>query len=380
LNYQKRLTRLREKLETKNLNCILVTENKNRQYLCGFDGSAGWLLVTPNRHFILTDGRYWDQVEQQCPEGELFKYKASEHKNLWTALTTLLKEEQLLPDKRILAVETDSMTLADFRSIKEALEEERISLEEIERMTSNLRECKDEEELGLMQQAALIADRALAAALRNFRPGLRELDLKAELEYQILKCGGATSSFPIIVASGPNGSKPHAGASQRIVGEGELITIDFGAVYQGYCSDMTRTIWYGELPEDSERILRHTRKAQEAGVAAVKAGIKASEVDAAARDYLASHDLEQYFVHSLGHGIGLDVHEAPGIRKSNNSELKVGQVITVEPGVYIPEDTGCRVEDTVVVTQSGSRTLNCFPKQALGSTTPPKELPEEPGS
>jgi len=199
---------------------------------------------------------------------------------------------------------------------------------------------------------------------------MRECDLKAEIEHAILRQGGSSTSFPTIVASGPNGSYPHAGASDRVVGENELITIDFGAVYRGYCSDMTRTIWYGTLPETAHNLIDHTRRAQELALSVVAPGITCQEVDATARDYLRKEELDQFFVHSLGHGVGLDIHESPGLRKSNSDPLCVGHVITIEPGLYVPGQTGCRVEDTVVVTPSGYEVLNRFPKQPLDAEAP----------
>jgi Xaa-Pro aminopeptidase len=349
---------------------ILITDPKNRQYLSGFDGSSGWLLLSGDQYFVLTDGRYWDQVERQCPGAELFRFLPDEHETLSQAVATLLKQENLLNKDQKLTIETDGVSLAVFRALTESLEQSCLEFKECSGLVSEQRECKDEEEISVLSMAANIADRAFAEALRDFHPGLRECDLKAELEYHILRLGGTSTSFSTIVASGPNGSYPHAGASERIINEGELITVDFGAVYQGYCSDMTRTIWYGKLGELEQNLLRQTREAQKVALQAVRPGVACSELDKTARDFLKHQNLDQYFVHSLGHGVGLDIHESPGLRRSTHSPLKIGHVITVEPGVYVPHKTGCRVEDTVVVTDSSYRLLNRFPKQALDSTAP----------
>jgi Xaa-Pro aminopeptidase len=317
-------------------------------------------------------------VKNQCPTARLFRFTAADHENLHGALGALISQENLFPEGKVLGVEVDSMILGTFRSLTQSLTESGVEMKECEGVTRELRECKDSEEIELLQKAASIADTALAKALEKFQPGLTENDLKAELEYQILRAGGSGTSFSTIVASGPNGSLPHAGASHRVVKDGELVTIDFGAVYQGYCSDMTRTIWYGKLPERSREILAHTRRAQELALQAVKAGVVACQVDKVARDYLVRQNLGEYFLHSLGHGIGLEVHEAPGLRKSNEDLLRSGQVITVEPGVYIPGDTGCRVEDTVVVTATGCRILNRYPKQSLDEKHPSTTLVPNP--
>lgn len=367
MNHADRRDRLRAELSKVDQQLLLVSEPKNIAYLCGFTGSAGWLLLTPDSHFLLTDGRYWDQVGRQSPQAELFKFTPQAHQSLAGALFVLLQEKGL---EGTLAIETDGMALSVFRELEKVSKENETAFQESSGLVKALRECKDAEEVELLQKAADIADKALANALAEFGPGKTEFQLKAELEYQILCLGGQGTSFPTIVASGPNGSYPHAGASQRVVGEGELITIDFGAQFQGYCSDMTRTIWYGELSAEHRRLLAETRVAQELAVRAVRAGMATKDLDSVARTHLESVGLGGYFLHSLGHGVGLDVHESPGIRKTDETSLKIGQVITVEPGVYLAGETGCRVEDTVLVEEDGCRVINRFPKQPLDSPRP----------
>lgn len=368
MNRSLRLKALREALKDQGLETLLVSEPKNRRYLSGFSGSSGWLLVTPEAQHIITDGRYWDQVARESPEAELFKFVASEHESLPQALVKLLEERAVsLP----LGLETNGMELSIYRSLTGLLEQHDIGFQEVEGLVHSQRECKDEDEIALLRRAADIADHALSKALAEFEPGRREVELKALIEYHILMLGGESTSFSTIVASGPNGSYPHAGASQRVVQSGELITVDFGAVYQGYCSDMTRTIWYGSLSDRDRNLLGTTREAQDLALKAVAPGKAVKELDQIARGHLEASDLAEYFVHSLGHGVGLDIHEAPGLRNTSDSELCEGQVVTIEPGVYIPGDTGCRVEDTVVVRSGGPDVLNKFPKQALDAERPP---------
>ena len=371
LRYTDRLTALRAQIKDQELSGLLILDPKNRQYLTGFDGSSGWLLVTPKEHFLLSDGRYWDQVARQCPRAKLVRFIPAEHGTLSGALLTVLPPG-------ILGIETDGLALSLYRELIQALERSGFSYEELEGVVRNLRECKDEDEIACLKKAAEIADFALNRALRDFAPGQSELDLKAAIEYQILKFGGYSTSFSTIVASGPNGSYPHAGASERLVGEGEMITVDFGAVYRGYCSDMTRTIWYGRLSERDRNLLHHTREAQKLALESVIPGLKASALDSVARERLREADLDTFFVHSLGHGVGLEVHEQPGIRSTNEAPLKPGQVITIEPGVYLPGQAGCRVEDTVLVTSEGCQILNSFPKQPLDAERPPQLEIENP--
>lgn len=364
-----RLAALRHIMSEQNEAAFLVTDGSNRRYLSGFTGSAGWLLITGTQQWVITDGRYWEQAQRQCPEYQLFKFESSEHKALAGALKALLEGEAQVEVGARLCLELDGMTLVLYRNLESELQS--WTLGEADGRTRELRQVKDSEEIALLRLAAQIADEALDQALKQFRPGQRESDLRAELEYHILRLGGEGASFSTIVASGVNGSYPHAGASSKVVEEGELITIDFGARYQGYCSDMTRTIWFGHLSERQREILSATREAQSRAVAAVRPGITSGELDAIARDYLEERELAQYFIHSLGHGIGLEVHEGPTLRKGTELVLQAGQLVTVEPGVYIPEFTGCRVEDTILVTPDGGEPINRFPKQDLTATHPP---------
>ena len=360
-------------MEQANEDLLLITDRINGRYLTGFTGSSGWTLITKDSCFFLTDGRYWDQLSKESPDSVLYKFLPDEHVDLAGALKALLGE---LVDKSetapIIGIELDGMLIGLHRKLSTVTESLGLKVLETTGRIKNLRSIKDDLEIEALKQAAAIADRSLDAALRDFSPGQTEADLKAEIEYQILKNGGEGTSFSTIVASGVNGSRPHAGASAKVIEEGELITVDFGALFEGYCSDMTRTIWYGELPETERGILSNVRLAQEAALKAVRAGAVAGDLDQIARDTLAEASLDQYFIHSLGHSLGLEIHESPGLRKGRTDELQLGTVVTIEPGVYIPQVTGCRVEDTVVVDSEGYTLLTNFPKQQLNDSAPPK--------
>ncbi len=372
MSLEKRLRLLREGLHKGGEDALLVTNQKNVRYLSGFSGSLGWLLLTQDSEVLITDGRYWEQAARESPEVTIFKYQHKLHRSLSEAATTVLLEVVQLQAGSRICVETDNLTLATFRSLQAALEAKEFVLLESEGRIADLRKHKDSGELVLLRQAALIADRALSATLSERFVGRTELELKAQLEYQLLKQGGEGTSFSTIVASGRNGSLPHAGASDKVILEGELITIDFGTVFQGYCSDMTRTIWYGTLGDREKTLVAATRKAQALVLAKICPGKTCGEVDALARSSLKEDQLSEYFVHSLGHGIGLDIHEAPSLRVDQEDLLEVGHVVTVEPGVYLPNFTGCRVEDTVALSIDGVEILNAYPKQDLNDDRPPQ--------
>lgn len=350
---------------------FLITEGKNRRYLSGFTGSSGWLLVTRDVVYVITDGRYWEQVERQCSEVELFRYLPSEHQSSTGALAALLSGPAKLAKGAAVGFELDEVTISSYRSVASMLAEEGYLLHDVEGRVKRLRVFKDAAELELLAQAAAIADAALSAALERFEEGMSELALKAEIDYQVLRRGGEGAAFPTIVASGVNGSYPHAGASEKPIRTAELVTIDFGAVWRGYCSDMTRTVWLGELSEHDQRLVRAVAMAQGRAVEAARPGLTAGELDEVARAYLREEGLADYFVHSLGHGIGLDVHESPTLRSGQTERLEAAQVITIEPGVYLPGRTGCRIEDTVVLEADGCRVLNQHPKQLLEHSSPP---------
>jgi Xaa-Pro aminopeptidase len=366
-----RIERLRAEMREHEEAAYLITEGKNRRYLSGFSGSSGWLLVTPQQTVLLTDGRYWDQVARQCPETELFRYTTTEHKTLSGALTRLLSEQLTLPEGSTVAVEIDDLPVSSYRTIRSALEVSGFKVSDAEGRLKRHRSQKDEQELASLRRAAAIADAALGAAFARLKPGMTEAAWKAEIDYQVLLHGGEGAAFPTIVASGINGSLPHAGASEKVIANGELVTIDFGAIWNGYNSDMTRTVWFGDLSDHDSRLVTEVLAAQAAAVAAARPGMTSGDLDRVARDHLRQADLEKYFIHSLGHGVGLDVHETPTLRAGHSDLLSAGQVVTIEPGVYLPGRTGCRIEDTIVLTPEGCEVLNKFPKQQPGDSCPP---------
>ncbi len=348
-----------QRLANHEVDAMLVSSADNRRYLSGFTGSTGWLFLSPERTALLTDGRYWTQLESECPDLEVIRYRA-EDGSMGKVLAGWLQSVEW---QGRLGFESRQLTVADFEALHKDLEP--LALKALPALVEELRQVKDGGELEALKRAAAVADQAFAKALEIFEEGISESDFCIELEYQMRKFGARKPSFDSIVASGPNGAKPHAGVTERSIRAGELVTVDFGVQLDGFMSDMTRTIWIGQLPELETTVYSTVRQAQQAAVDAVKPGLLAKDIDAVARDLIGAAGYRDAFSHGLGHGIGLAVHELPGMRSTSETELLAGMVVTIEPGIYLAGQTGCRVEDSVIVTAHGCEPITRSPKQEL---------------
>jgi Xaa-Pro aminopeptidase len=354
MDVAERLVRLRSVLDA---DAILVTKLVNLRYLTGFTGSAGLLLVLPGEVVLVTDGRYGQQAtEQLAASGVAARIEISS-----TAQRELVSASVTQAGLETLALEADSVTWAQQRTYADSWFPT-VELVPTVGLVDELRLVKDEGEVARIAAAASIAD----AALANVRPRLlerpTEQDFGIELDFEIRRLGAWGNSFETIVASGPNGAKPHHRPSGRRIVEGDLVVLDFGAVVDGYCSDMTRTVMVGEPSPTQARMLEVVTAAQQAGVEAIGAGVTTSEVDAACRQVIDEAGWGDAFLHATGHGVGLEIHEAPRVAATAAATLVPGVVVTVEPGVYLPTHGGVRVEDTLVVTTDGSRPLTLTPK------------------
>jgi Xaa-Pro aminopeptidase len=337
---------------------LLVTRLVNIRYLTGFTGSAAMLLVLPDELVFVTDGRYRDQSADQLAAAGVEARVAIGA----TAAAQIDTLRAAASGIATLALEAHGVTWAQQRSFA-AEGFPGVELVPTEELVENLRRVKDEGELARMAEAARIADHALAVTKPLLLDGATEQEIAISLDFEMRRAGASGPSFDTIVASGPNGAKPHARPGPRRIGAGELVVLDFGALYDGYCSDMTRTVCVGE-PSDptARRMVEVVGESQAAGVAAVSAGVTVDAVDAACRSVISEAGWADAFLHSTGHGVGLEIHEAPRVSWASTDTLEVGHVVTVEPGVYLPEHGGVRIEDTVVVTEHGCRRLTNAPK------------------
>lgn len=336
---------------------LYVTGAHNRFYLTGFDGSSGYVIITPERALLLTDFRYVEQAGAQAPRFEIRRH-ATPHLETVRAIAAEL-------GLRCMAIEAEHMTVQDHAKLAAALPE--VRLVPTAGLVEGLRMVKDQDEVARIERAVACSDQAFARLLGSgiIRPGVAENVIAAELEYYLRLLGASRPAFDTIVASGPRSSLPHGRASERLIQDGDLLTIDFGAVVDGYCSDTTRTIVVGRAHDEQRRIYDLVLRAQAAGAAAVRPGVTGKEVDAVARDMITAAGHGEHFGHGLGHGIGLAVHEAPRLSLQGEQILAPGMVTSVEPGVYVPGWGGVRIEDLVLVTPDGSRTLTKAPKELI---------------
>lgn len=353
-----RLPRLRAALAGAGCDALLVTHLTNVRYLTGFTGSAGTVVVGQEGAVLLTDGRYEEQAA-----GEVTA--AGVAVEVVVGRTVAAQREELqrrLAELGRVGLEAEQVSWAEQRRYAELLPAELVATDGL---VESLRAVKDPGEVARIEAACAIADDALAAVLPALDEGPTEAGFAAMLEAEMRRRGADGISFATIVASGPNASRPHHQPGDRAVERGDLVVIDFGALVDGYHSDMTRTVPVGgleALDDTARRMVTVVTAAQAAGVAAVRAGGAVSAVDAACRAVIDEAGWGDAFVHGTGHGVGLDIHEPPGVNGTSTATLADGHVITVEPGVYLPGHGGVRVEDTVVVTATGCRPLTCAPK------------------
>ncbi len=349
-----RIERLRERLKKESVDALFLSSPSNRRYLTGFTGSTGVVVVSQETVYMITDFRYFDQVSAESPHVELVKSK-----NLLEDFVTLIKERKEL---RRIAFEAEHLTVNTYRAIEEKLPQH--ALTPAVGWVEDLRTVKEPSEIAAIERAVAVADRAFTYILDRLK-GRTEREIALDLEFFMRNEGAERLAFQSIVASGPNGALPHAVPTDRVVAEGDFVTLDFGCVVDGYCSDMTRTVAVGKADDRQREIYDLVLEAQEAGVKAVRAGLTGKEVDAAARSIIEARGHGDHFGHGLGHGVGLDIHEAPRLAPKVESVLEPAMVTSVEPGIYLSGWGGVRIEDLVVVTQEGRRVLTQSPKSLI---------------
>jgi len=341
-----RVSRLRNALDEKRLEALIISEIENVRYLTGFTGSSAVAVVSKDDSVLITDGRYREQARIEAPQWETVVYTGDLAKSISSVL-----EGVESPGFEV----TASFDLIE--RLREALTS-RSTLLPTRGIVEELRERKDEQEISLIRQALDCAGKAFAETLPLVKPGNTEREIAAELDYRMMLSGADGAAFETVVASGPNSSLPHAGITDRVLEEGDLVVVDFGARKSGYCTDTSRTLVLGEPDPRQHAIFETVKEAGDAALSALKAGLPASEADGAARKVVADSGFADSFSHGLGHGVGLEVHEKPVLSSSSKDVLRPGMVFTVEPGIYIEGWGGVRLEEMVLLTSSGVQVLS----------------------
>ena len=349
-----KLKKLRQSFEEHHIDALLITSGYNRRYITGFTGTAGVAIVTQDKAVFITDFRYTQQAQKEISGFEIVQHTKP-----------IMEEVGLQLEKmgvKSVGFEKDDMSYAMYEVYQKAVKSELVP---VSGLIEKIRLIKTEQEIKIIKAAADIADAAFSHIITYISPGKTELEVSNELEFFMRKQGASSSSFDIIVASGLRSALPHGVATDKIIEKGDFVTLDFGALYNGYVSDLTRTIAVGEPSEQLKEIYQIVLEAQLKSLDEIKAGMSGIQADAVARDHIKSKGYGDAFGHSLGHGIGLEVHEGPGLSFRSETVLEPGMVITIEPGIYVPGVGGVRIEDDTVVTATGNDKLTHSTKELL---------------
>src|SRR5580704_1273403 len=350
---------LKKQLDEGDLSAVVVTQPASWYYLTGFTGEAGALVVSAHSTTLITDSRFTEQARRETRGVRVIQQAGG----LSTSVGEFLKILAGRGRSKV-GFPAGHVTVAQLQAMKKAAGA-RVRWAPADGYVERLRGHKDAQELAAMRRAAALADKVMAKALRLLEPGVRELEVAAEIEYQMRLLGASGPAFETIVAFGERSAFPHARPTDKRLRKNELVVLDMGAILAHYCSDITRTVVVGKASPKVRGWHKAVQEARWAAVGAVKAGTSCGEVDAAARQVLAGYRLDRYFVHSTGHGLGLEVHENPRIAKGQKQALEPGNVVTIEPGVYVPGVGGIRIEDDVAVHASSTEVLTRIPRDLV---------------
>ncbi|MFJ7646541.1 M24 family metallopeptidase [Lysinibacillus sp. NPDC097279] len=349
-----KLQKLRKTLQEKNIDGILITNEYNRRYMTGFTGTAGVAIVSQNDAVFITDFRYTEQAAAQIQDFRIVQHEVT----LLEEIATQVKAMSI----KSLGFEKDTVSFGTYELYKNVIQADLIP---VSGLIEKIRLIKTEQEINIIKVACEIADHAFTHILDFIKPGKTELEVSNELEFFMRQQGATQSSFDTIVASGLRSALPHGVATNKVIEKGDFVTLDFGALYNGYISDITRTVAVGEPSEKLVEMYNTVLASQLLSLEKVGPGLTGIQADAIARDYLTEKGYGEAFGHSLGHGIGLEVHEGPGLSKRSETVLEPGMAVTIEPGVYVPGVGGVRIEDDILITESGNELLTHSTKELI---------------
>jgi Xaa-Pro aminopeptidase len=354
--FLRRRRALQARIAERQLSGVLAVNPASWYYLSGFTGEAGALLVSCKGAWLVTDGRFTSQAEEETSGLRVVRQEES----LMGTIGRILRGRS----RNRIGFDATQLTVAQFRALRRAAGS-RVLWVRADGEVEKGRQCKDLAELAQMRKAALLAGEVLSKAINLLKPGVREIEVGAEIEYQMRRRGASGPAFKSIVAFGARSAHPHARPTGKRLRKNELVVLDLGVILAHYCSDITRTVFVGRAPARIRRWYSAVQEAQAAAVAAARAGINCGDVDAAARGVLARYRLDQYFVHSTGHGLGLEVHEDPRVARGQKHVLVPGNVITIEPGIYVPGVGGIRIEDDIAVHADRTELLTRVPRDLI---------------
>ena len=360
MDFHARQKKLREHLATTRFDALLISHLPNLQYLCGFTGSAGLLLVEEAGSVLFTDVRYDTQAHEEVKAAKVVIAR----KAVLAGLGEFLAGRRKRARGWTIGIEAEHFMVAEKKRLTR-LRPSGVTFKDAPSIVERFRMVKDADELNRIRAAVALGAKLFDRTLEVLRPGVKETEVAAEMEYAARRSGAEEMSFPTIIASGARSALPHGRASEQPIAPGGFVVCDFGVILAGYCSDQTRTVWVGSVTEEARRVYEAVREAQQAAIAQVRPGIAVGAVDEAARKVLRKAGLGRHFTHSTGHGVGLEIHEAPRVADGQREILQPGMVITIEPGVYFPGKWGVRIEDMVVVTAGGFEVLTPTSKDFL---------------
>lgn len=352
--YMQRVKKVQEKLSKYNIDALLVTNMFNVRYLANFTGSTGLVVITKENAYFVTDFRYTEQAAAEAKGFEIIKNEGP----IFEEVAKIVKNDKI----EKLGFEQENVTYSIYNIINELISCELVP---VTGLVEKLREVKTDDEIALIKEAIDITEKAYDYILGFVKPGVTEIEVANELDFYMRKEGAQGVSFDTIVASGVRSAMPHGVASDKVIEEGDMVTIDFGCYYNGYVSDMTRTFAVGDPGEELKEIYEIVYQANKKVNESAKAGMTGAELDAIARDYIAEHGYGPQFGHTLGHGIGLEVHEGPSLSFRNEDKLVVNNIVTNEPGIYVPGLGGVRIEDDLVIKENGVEVLMTTPKELI---------------
>jgi Xaa-Pro aminopeptidase len=349
-----KLEKLRQSFNDFGIDGLLVTSGYNRRYMTNFTGTAGVVLISETKAVFITDFRYMEQANAQITGFEIVQHNGPIIEEVATQVASMGITK--------LGFEQDDLSYATYKLYEQAVKSDLIP---VSGAIEKLRLIKSDSEIKILKEATEIADSAFTHILEYIRPGISELDVSNELEFFMRKQGAVSSSFDIIVASGVRSALPHGVATDKLIETGDFVTLDFGAYYQGYCSDITRTVAVGTPSDELKNIYDVVLEAQLRGMAGIKPGMTGREADALTRDYITEKGFGANFGHSTGHGLGMEVHEQPGLSMRSDTVLEPGMIVTVEPGIYVAGLGGVRIEDDTIITKEGNQSLSFSPKELI---------------